>query len=225
MRRFFLLCSFIIFFAAEVKAEIYFEPESISPNLLTPPLSRSGDEYKQEVAYIIKLQKNIDQTELQKAIAENKVSVEMLSQDVLPQVNRADFPLLFKLLDNSAETALAVSENDKKFWNMKRPYVEDSRIKPFVELYLNKSYPSGHTTVAQVLARVLSLLFLEKKEALFKRADEISQHRVLMGMHFPHDLQGGREAALLVLGGLMENKDFLKDFEKAKKEIAQKIKN
>jgi hypothetical protein len=38
-------------------------------------------------------------------------------------------------------------------------------------------------------------------------------------MHFPHDIEGGKKLALLILGGLTQNSDFQQDLLKAKKEI------
>jgi len=225
MRNLFLCCAFLIFFANEVRAEIYFKPESISPLLTRQPILRSSVEYKREVSHILQLQKNIDQVELKKAIEEHVITVEMLVQNVMPQLTRADFPLLYKMLDSSNKTALGVSENAKIFWNTKRPYLEDKRIKALVEPHLNGSYPSSHTVSAQVLARILGLLFVEKREAFFVRAEEIAQHRVLLGMHYPHDLAAAKEVSLLVVGALMQTPHFLKDLERAKEEIALKIQN
>ena len=225
MRNFLFLLSLVSFLAFGAKAEVYFSAEAISPLLISGPLARNSSLYKSEVSYMIKLQKNIDMLELKEAIFEDeKLAPEIVTKDVIPEMARSDFPKLYKLLDKTASSTLEVSENAKKFWNTKRPYLEDKRIKLLVKPYANGSYPSSHSAVAQSVARILGLLFDEKREALLNRAEEIAKHRSLVGVHYPHDLQGGREVAFLVVGALMANGDFLEDFENAKQEVIQKIK-
>jgi len=57
------------------------------------------------------------------------------------------------------------------------------------------SYPSGHTIQAYVLAHVLSEQFPEHEENLLKIAEMISQSRIDRGVHFPTDIEHGREIA------------------------------
>jgi len=57
------------------------------------------------------------------------------------------------------------------------------------------SYPSGHTIQAYVVAKMLSSQFPEHEENLVKIAEVISQSRVDRGVHFPTDIEYGREVA------------------------------
>jgi len=64
------------------------------------------------------------------------------------------------------------------------------------------------------------MLMPDKKEALLARAEEIAQHRVVVGMHFPHDVAGGKKLAELIVAELKKSPDFTKDLAAAKAELA-----
>lgn len=49
------------------------------------------------------------------------------------------------------------------------------------------AYPSGHAFQAYYLARILSLQFPEKKTELIEMARQISDIRIIAGLHFPSD--------------------------------------
>ena len=57
------------------------------------------------------------------------------------------------------------------------------------------SYPSGHTIQAYVLALMLSDQFPERRESLMSIAEMVSQSRIDRGVHFPTDIEHGREIA------------------------------
>ncbi len=57
------------------------------------------------------------------------------------------------------------------------------------------SYPSGHTCQAYYISHVLSEEFPFLKNDFFNLAESIAQSRVDRGVHYPSDLDGGRELA------------------------------
>ena len=57
------------------------------------------------------------------------------------------------------------------------------------------SYPSGHAIQAYVMAKMLSDQFPEHEENLFKIAEVVSQSRIDRGVHFPTDIEYGKEVA------------------------------
>ena len=66
------------------------------------------------------------------------------------------------------------------------------------------------------------MLIPSKRQAFKESADEVGANRIMLGMHFPHDINGGKELAYLVVGALLQNPVFLADFELAKQELAKK---
>jgi acid phosphatase (class A) len=215
---FFLL---VFYFAAlPSKAQNYFDSTTISATLLDQPLKVGSREYKKEIQQIIYLQKKLKPSDLKAAKDEAEITCDMIIKNIYSNFSQAEFPQTFKLLERSLSTSLAVGSDAKKYWNSKRPFISDKRIKPLVSKLDNPAYPSGHTTSAFVMAKILALLIPQQKAEFENYAKNIAQHRVLVGMHFPHDLQGGRQLGLLIVGGLLQNKEFINDFNAAKSELA-----
>ena len=200
----------------------YFNAGKISPELLNNPSLPGSKKYKKQVRHIIKLQANPDLDEVEEAFREKHLQPEMLVQFVDEKISRQDYPKLYNLLDRTHQTARSATRKAKNYWDMKRPYVAIKKIQPLIAAHANPAYPSGHTTSSYTLARVLSLVFVEQKNEFLDRAKEIAQHRVLVGMHFPQDLDAGRQLSLLVMGGLIRDEQFLEDLKKAQKEIKNK---
>ena len=204
-----------------VHAAPYVSAAAISPMVLNPPPAVHSAVWDKEVADVLALQYSADKAEVEKASAERNMKPELLTLAVDPQLTRVSYPALYALLDNVSDTSRSVTDNVKNYWNTKRPYLMDERIKPLVEPHDNPSYPSGHTSGSYVWARVLALVMPEKREAFLSRAEEIAQHRVLVGMHYPHDVTAGKELALITFGALLGNTSFQGDVEKAKTEQAK----
>lgn len=222
MRKSYSAILLLIFAAAPALAAPYFDTSLIDPTLLTPPPPPTSQEWKVEQDYIEGLQKNAPPEEVQKAAHERDFKPELLAADVFPQLTREKYPALYHLLDRVGDTTHAAADTAKEYWKTDRPYMADPNIKPLIEAHKSPGYPSGHTASAYALARVLSLLMPDHRAEFWKRAKEVAEHRVLVGMHFPHDLAGGREESLLVVGALLQNPDFAGDFMKARQELHQK---
>jgi acid phosphatase (class A) len=221
MLRIFLL--FFFLFSSNALAKAYFSENTISPVLLTKPLSRDSVEYKNEVKTIIELQRdksNFD--EIKKAKKEQVLKIDAITLAISPKLSREKFTNLYKMLDNIFDTVKPVTVNSKEYWNTKRPYLSEKEIKNLVNSVHNNSYPSGHTTMAYVIAKVLGLVLTKEADAFEKAAEKIAWHRILVGVHYPHDIDGGKELSFLIIGSLMQNKDFLHDFTLAKKELEEK---
>lgn len=201
----------------------YFAKDSIPPSFLTKPLAPQSKEWNEEVDGIIALQRNYDEKEVAKAIDEKEITTESMLTAIEPGITREKFPLTYNLLDRAIKTSRGIGSNAKDFWGTKRPYIADKRVKSLIGEHDTPSYPSGHTVRSYSLAYAASLLFPDKQDAFLARAKEIAEHRVLIGMHYPHDLQGGREMALLVVGGLLQNKEFMHDVEAARKELKKAV--
>jgi len=224
MRLKYLIIITTLIFASTANAKYkdikpYFKGSIISPTLLKPPFPVGSNRYNQEIKDIIKMQENPNWDEVDAAFRERHFRPFMMAQDVIPKLERIKYPKLYHLLDRIHVTSKGVSNSAKKFWAMKRPYLASKDIDPLIAAHTSPAYPSGHTTVSYTMAHIMSQIFPNKREEFMARAEEIAQHRILVGMHFPKDIYGGRHLALLVVGALMDNKEFQKDFIKAKKEI------
>jgi hypothetical protein len=59
----------------------------------------------------------------------------------------------------------------------------------------------------------------EKATALFARRREFGDDRVILGVHFPSDVEAGRLAATALAAALMQDPAFMKDFAEAKSQL------
>lgn len=201
----------------------YFDPATIPPTLLGPPPAVGGAEWNAEIDHMAALQAHADPAELKIAATERSLSPEMMVLPVVPELTRERFPHVYVLLERVNVVTQDVTSQVKDYYHTKRPYLSSPRIKPLIEPHDNPSYPSGHTSGGYVWAYVMSMLVPEEREAFFAKAEQFAQHRVLVGMHYPHDLEGGRKVALLVMGALLQSPDFQADLAEARRELAEAL--
>ncbi len=218
MLKIFLTC-LVFYFSNEALANAnpYFEGNIISPNLLDEP---TAEGHEKEIKEIIELQNNLTSDEITQASKEYAITPETLIKEVRPDLNRSEYPHLYHLLDRSEETALNTKDLIKSYWKSPRPYQISKDVKLFTKASSNNSYPSGHTTRGYTMAYILGLLIPEKRSDFLLVTKQLTEHRILVGEHFPSDLKAGRRLAFIVIGGLLQNSDFQKDFTAAKKELA-----
>lgn len=93
----------------------------------------------------------------------------------------------------------------KEMFKRPRPYKTHPEIKPCIKLSNTYAYPSGHTTLSRVYARVLGRIYPERSELFLKRADEIAMHRVLGGVHHPSDIAAGKILGDAIAAEIYEN--------------------
>jgi acid phosphatase (class A) len=80
----------------------------------------------------------------------------------------------------------------------------------------HSSYPSGHSTFGTVCAILLADMVPEQREALFRRGLDYAHSRMVVGAHFPTDLESGRLTGTVAVQLLMQNPRFQRDFEMAR---------
>jgi len=119
-----------------------------------------------------------------------------------------NLPATLALLKGVDADSKGATDASKKLFNRPRPFVGDPRVKPCVEPLDEPSYPSGHSTRFYLEAGVLSEIFPERRDALFERAQKMAWGRVLGGVHYPTDLEGGRLLAAAIVAELNENPAF-----------------
>lgn len=130
-------------------------------------------------------------------------------------------PATTRLFARLRETEDAVVGPAKKAFKRVRPYLSDSRIKALVRPSVSGSYPSGHTTNATLGAIVMGDIVPEKRPAIWQRANDYSQSRVIGGMHYPNDLLGGKLAGTAIAVALQGHPEFKADFDAARRELRQ----
>jgi acid phosphatase (class A) len=137
-----------------------------------------------------------------------------------PWFTAENLPTVMKLMTDVADDVRPISEAAKKQYSRARPYVVDSRVKPCVEAPVNDSYPSGHALAEYLMAGFLTEIHPDRQADLFERAQRAAWGRIIGGVHFPTDLEGGRRLAAAVLVELKKSPAFRAALEKCRAELA-----
>ncbi len=137
-----------------------------------------------------------------------------------PQFTKKNLPAIAQILEDEAEDLRPLSEAAKDLYARPRPFKVDPSIKPCIKLPTSLSYPSAHTYGAFMCAAIFAEIFPEQRDALFARAHRIAWGRVLGGVHYPTDLEGGRRLAEAAAAELVKNPAFKAAVEKCRTEAA-----
>ena len=106
------------------------------------------------------------------------------------------------------DCAMAV-EPFKKQYHRPRPFIKDPTILPCIKKPDGtKSYPSGHATIGKVVAEVLSDIYPQHRTALIARGEQISENRVLGGVHHPSDIRAAEALKVQILEQLRSQPDY-----------------
>ena len=144
-----------------------------------------------------------------------------LFDDVLgPWFTAKNLPVTAALFERVDATEHPVIVSAKKYWNRPRPPLQDKRVHPAIDLPTNASYPSGHSTVGNLDALILTELAPDLKVQLLARGRQIGYDRVSAGVHFPSDVAAGETLAHDLFARLSANPAFQADLVQAKAEVA-----
>ena len=197
----------------------WIEPQSLLPQLLPAPPAEGSEAWKAQVEMVVAAQNSLSPAEISAIRNEQKFRVELMTDTLGLLFDDGRLQKTYALLNRVERTSEVVVNAAKRYWNTRRPYLADSRVKLYVDSTTSDAYPSGHTSEARVLAEVLGLLFPDGLPALRARAEDIARHRVEAGVHYPVDLDGGRLLAMLELGALTASRGFQDDLKSAREEI------
>jgi acid phosphatase (class A) len=129
---------------------------------------------------------------LRKAQADAANRTVFLFKDVFGDGFTADrLPATARFFARVANDESVFEGGPKDYWKRLRPAALDPAIQPCAPTG-GFSYPSGHATRGYVFAVVLAAAAPEKHDAIFDRAAEYAQNRVICGAHFPSDVEAGR---------------------------------
>lgn len=113
---------------------------------------------------------------------------------------KSNFDSCIDLIDDIKNEITGTIYYHKEYFNCLRPkeLAEKCDI-DFVcddlESANSSSYPSGHATQGYYIAYKLTDMFPALKEEFFNLANMISQSRLDRGVHFPSDIEGGKDLA------------------------------
>jgi acid phosphatase (class A) len=202
----------------------YVSPEQLDVmKLLPPPPALQSQDQKRDLDELLTIQKTRTPAQEQRAVADAASGAFGFAEVLGPKFTAAGVPKLAALLTRVRGNGAALENLGKDNWKRPRPYETSKDIRPVGDLPNGSSYPSGSSTAGYLTAVVLANMVPEKATELFARGRETGYNRLVLGVHYPTDIEAGRLLATAVATVLFQNPTFVKEFAEAKAELRQAL--
>lgn len=189
-------------------------------NLLPPPPAVGSAAAGQDLQAVLAVQRSRTAAEQSAAKADMERSVFRFADALGPSLQAATLPKTAAFFERVADFDKAEVKDAKLYWRRARPPVMSDQVHPLSkEKPDDWSYPSGHSTFGYTTAILLANMVPEKRAAIFSRADLYAQHRVVMGVHYPSDVEAGRLAGTVIGAQLLQQSDWQADYQAARTEL------
>ena len=142
-----------------------------------------------------------------------------LDADIRPE----QAPALARLLGRLPTDVDTIQASAKKRFDRRRPFVtHGGAICVPAESWLapSGSYPSGHAAASWGWALILAQLAPDRAAPILARGTAFGDSRVICGVHYPSDVEAGRQTGAALVATLQARPDFRADLERARAELA-----
>lgn len=206
----------------------YFDSTSLHGLELPPPPAVDSLLDQRDVAAVVALQ-TVDAARRKEAGEDARWLYDRFEQAFgFGPIRRASRPALIALLNRTVKQVGGPTFEAKKVHQRMRPYqrmklaqvcgraadgVDDT------DTEMRTSYPSGHAAYGWAVGLVLARVAPERAGAVLTRAQTYAESRVVCGVHFPSDVEAGRQMATAVVAQLDRHAEFQHDLELAKAEL------
>ena len=187
---------------------------------LPKPVANGSEEDKAQQVMVIAIQKSASAERIALANSDSEETVYAMFGRVLGDRFKPEtLPLTTKLFERLGETEDAVVDPVKAHFGRIRPFLNNPEIKANVKPSKSGAYPSGHTSRSKMMAIILGMMVPEYHDAIFARAEDYAFSRIVGGMHYPNDLDGGRLAGTAMAATVLADAQFRQDMQAAQAEL------
>ena len=187
--------------------------------LLPPPPVIGSLAQQRDMQADVQAEKDRTPEQKAKAVADNEVSVFRFADVLGPHFTATELPLTSKFFQQVKTLAHAILTPARDFWKRPRPFVTNPDLHPAGELPKGGSYPSGHSNFGYLTAILLGQVVPEKAAELMVRGVEYGDNRVLLGDHYPTDVEASRRVAAATAVVLLANPIFRAELARVKAEL------
>jgi acid phosphatase (class A) len=189
-------------------------------NLLPPPPAAGSIAAQHDLQVVLATQQARTASDMAEAKADSERSVFRFADVLGPGLQPKTLPKTVAFFKRTTSFDKDEVKEAKNYWRHPRPADVSSQVHPLAKEKPNDwSYPSGHATFGYTTAVLLANMVPEKRAAIFARADIYAQHRIVMGAHFPSDVEAGRLAGTVIAADIMQDPSWKQDYEMARLEL------
>jgi acid phosphatase (class A) len=243
MRRLMLAAIVLIAAIATANADPYVTADQVDfTHLLPTPPATNTAAGQRDLAEALRMRADAGDTERARAVADAEVSIFRFADVLGPKFRegrRLEKTIAF--FKHVVRDTLPLTSDVKAHWRRARPFAADPNIHPAPDVLSSAcnsrpnapgtpptgdcpngasySFPSGHSTFGTYVAILLAEMVPEKRAELMARGRLYGEHRVVNGVHYPTDVEGGRIAATVLVALMMQNAHFRADLAEAKAEL------
>ena len=209
---------------AWAKGDYYVSPNEVDlDDILPPPPPPDSAAQTADMKAVMDAQNARSSKDIQQAMADFKKSI-FRFQDVLgPNFTPANLPYTNAFFRRILGDDEKIVSDAKDFFARPRPFITNVDVNPIMLRPGGGGYPSGHSTFAYVAAVIMSMMVPEKRDAIFARADQFEQMRVISGEHYPTDVAAGRIAGAVIANTMIHSPKFMADFAISKAEVRKAL--
>ncbi|HWV51446.1 phosphatase PAP2 family protein [Pseudorhodoplanes sp.] len=215
-----LLLAALLLTADKAAEAAYLTPAQVDVTLfIAPPPAPHSDTQKRDLKAVLDAQAARTPEEIKRANETEQLSVFSFADVLGPSFNKEKLPKTAALFQQIYDDTLVLLRIGKDRWNRPRPFLVSKDVQPSGQQPKSSAYPSGNAWLGHLYAIVLADVLPAKSAVIFARGRETGDNRVIAGVHFPTDLEGGRQAAVAMAAVLWTTPGFQKDLAAARAEL------
>lgn len=193
-------------------------------NLLPPPPAAGSTAAQRDLQAVLAAQRARTAQDMAAAKADSERSVFRFADALGLTAQPAALPKTAAFFDRVAKLDKVEAKEAKEFWKHPRPSVVSAQVHALSkEKPDDWSYPSGHATFGYSTAVLLANMLPEKRAAIFARADVYGEHRIVMGVHFPSDVEAGKIAGTVIADEILRDPQWQDDYAAARSELRRAL--
>jgi acid phosphatase (class A) len=201
-----------LFFLSSEKVELL--------KLLPPPPDPKSEAQRRDMAAVLEMQRIRTPEMIKRAEADNVLSIFRYDDVLGPDFRPDKLPVSVEFFKRTNGDARVILNATKEAWNRPRPFNVSADIQPLGQKpRTNFAYPSGTTIFGSLTAILLANMIPEKRVEIFTRSAEFSANRIVLGVHYPSDIEAGRIAATVMAAALFQNPVFMTELANARAEL------
>jgi acid phosphatase (class A) len=187
-----------------------------------PPPADSA-QTRGELDELLALQRRRTAADIEAARADRKTEASRFYA-ALGLSESAQLPRVERLIERAEDDVRLYIRAAKETFRRRRPGEIEPRLEPCIDgVREDLSYPSGHAAYGYATAYLLVGLAPQRRDALLARADQFARQRMVCGVHFPSDIEAGRQGAQWLVARMPASARYAEDAAAAQRELREAL--